>query len=218
MRQICLGLISRSLECKETRLKDTMSAVETIEVSLPDGTLKSLPVGATSLDLAQGIGSRLAKAAVAAVVDGKETDLTTSLAAGAKVSIITAESDAGRHVLRHSTAHVMAQAVVQLFVGAKFTIGPAIEDGFYYDFELPGGKTFSDTDLVAITEKMREIIKADQSFTRNEMSVNAALELFADQPYKCEIITRVTSGSADGTDASEVQGGDVVSVYRNTDS
>ena len=113
-----------------------MSAVETIEVSLPDGTRKSLPVGATSLDLAQGIGSRLAKAAVAAVVDGKETDLTTSLAAGAKVSIITAESDAGRHVLRHSTAHVMAQAVVQLFVGAKFTIGPAIEDGFYYDFEL----------------------------------------------------------------------------------
>jgi len=195
-----------------------MSAVETFEVSLPDGTLKTLPAGSTSLDLAQGIGSRLAKAAVAAVVDGVETDLTVALAAGAKVSIITAESEAGRHVLRHSTAHVMAQAVVQLFVGAKFTIGPAIEDGFYYDFELPGGKTFSDTDLVAITEKMREIIKADQSFTRDEMSVKAALELFADQPYKCEIITRVTSGSADGTDASEVQGGDVVSVYRNTAS
>jgi threonyl-tRNA synthetase len=196
----------------------TMSALETIEVSLPDGTRKSLPAGSTALDLAQGIGSRLAKAAVAAVVDGVETDLTAALGAGAKVSIITAESDAGRHVLRHSTAHVMAQAVVQLFVGAKFTIGPAIEDGFYYDFELPGGKTFSDTDLAAITEKMREIIKADQSFTRDEMSAKAALELFADQPYKCEIITRVTSGSADGTDASEVQGGDVVSVYRNTDS
>ncbi|MEI7883454.1 MAG: threonine--tRNA ligase, partial [Actinomycetota bacterium] len=195
-----------------------MSAVETFEVSLPDGTKKSLPLGSTALDLAQGIGSRLAKAAVAAVVDGVETDLTVALAAGAKVSIITAESEAGRHVLRHSTAHVMAQAVVQLFAGAKFTIGPAIEDGFYYDFELPGGKTFSDTDLAAITEKMREIIKADQSFTRDEMSVKAALELFADQPYKCEIITRVTSGSADGTDASEVQGGDVVSVYRNTDS
>ena len=146
-----------------------MSALETIEVSLPDGTRKSLPVGSTSLDLAQGIGSRLAKAAVAAVVDGIETDLNVLLSAGAKVSIITAESDAGRHVLRHSTAHVMAQAVVQLFVGAKFTIVPAIEDGFYYDFELPGGKTFSDTDLASITEKMREIIKADQSFTRDEM-------------------------------------------------
>ena len=128
-----------------------MSAIETLEVSLPDGTRKSLPLGSTALDLAQGIGSRLAKAAVAAVVDGIEQDLTVALGAGAKVSIITAESEAGRHVLRHSTAHVMAQAVVQLFVGAKFTIGPAIEDGFYYDVELPGGKTFSDTDLAAIT-------------------------------------------------------------------
>jgi hypothetical protein len=86
MRQICLGLISRSLECKETRLKGTMSAVKTIEVSLPDGTRKSLPMGATSFDLAQGIGSRLAKAAVAAIVDGKETDLTAALAEGAKLS------------------------------------------------------------------------------------------------------------------------------------
>ena len=84
-----------------------MSAVETFEVSLPDGTLKTLPAGSTSLDLAQGIGSRLAKAAVAAVVDGVETDLTVALAAGAKVSIITAESEAGRHVLRHlSLIHI----------------------------------------------------------------------------------------------------------------
>ncbi|NDC27001.1 MAG: threonine--tRNA ligase, partial [Actinobacteria bacterium] len=135
-----------------------------------------------------------------------------------RVAIVTADSDAGRHVLRHSTAHVLAQAVVQLFPGAKFTIGPAIEDGFYYDFDLPGGKTFSDDDLQAIEAKMREIVKADQPFVRAEMSVKEALALFSDQPYKCEIIQRVTSGASDGADAGEVGGGDSVSVYRNTDS
>jgi threonyl-tRNA synthetase len=89
---------------------------------------------------------------------------------------------------------VLAQAVVQLFEGAKFSIGPAIEDGFYYDFELPGNKTFSDADLVAITEKMQQIVAADQPFVRSEMSAEAALKIFKDQPYKCEIIQRVTKG------------------------
>jgi threonyl-tRNA synthetase len=100
-------------------------------------------------------------------------------------------------VLRHSTAHVMAQAVTQLFPGAKFTIGPAIQDGFYYDFELPGSRTFLESDLEAIEARMREIIKADQPFVRDEMPAAAALELFSDQPYKQEIIERVSSGSAD---------------------
>ena len=113
---------------------------------------------------------------------------------GPAVAIITGDSDEGRHVLRHSTAHVMAQAVTQLFPGAKFSIGPAIENGFYYDFELPGGKTFSDDDLAAIEAKMGEIVKADQPFVRDELSPADALELFADQPYKCEIIERVVDG------------------------
>ena len=189
-----------------------------IDVTLPDGSTRSLPASSSALDLAASIGSRLAKAAVAAVVDGTERDLTSPLSDGARVAIVTADSDAGRHVLRHSTAHVLAQAVVALFPGAKFTIGPAIEDGFYYDFELPGGKTFSDDDLQTIEAKMREIVKADQPFVRAEMSVGDALAVFADQPYKCEIIERVTSGASDGTDAGEVGGGDVVSVYRNTDT
>ena len=195
-----------------------MSVAADIEVRLPDGSARSLPSGSTALDLAKSIGSRLAKAAVAATVNGEERDLGVVLEHGAIVSILTSDSDEGRHVLRHSTAHVLAQAVVSLFPGAKFTIGPAIEDGFYYDFDLPDGRTFSDDDLAKITEEMRRIVQADQPFVRAEVSVDDALAMFADQPYKCEIIERVTSGSADGTDSGEVSGGNSVSVYRNSES
>ena len=169
----------------------------TISVRLPDDSTRELPIGSTGLDLAMSIGKRLGQAAVATVVNGIETDLGVTLVDGAKVSIITADSDAGRHVLRHSTAHVLAQAVVQLFKGAKFSIGPAIEDGFYYDFELPNSKTFSDDDLAMIQQRMQEIVTADQPFVRAEMSALNALKLFSDQPYKCEIIERVTQGDAD---------------------
>jgi threonyl-tRNA synthetase len=187
-----------------------------ITITLPDGSQRALPEGATATTLAESIGSRLAKAAVAAVVNGDEWDLGRPLPDNASVGIITADSDENRHVLRHSTAHVMAQAVTKLFPGAKFSIGPAIENGFYYDFELPGGKTFSDDDLVAIAAKMDEIVKADQPFVRDELSPADALSLFADQPYKCEIIERVSSGAADTDDAAEIGGGETISIYRNT--
>ena len=189
-----------------------------IKVRLPDDSVRELPAGSTGLDLAQSIGKRLAQAAVATVVNGVETDLGVALADGAQVSIVTSDSDAGRHVLRHSTAHVLAQAVVQLFEGAKFTIGPAIEDGFYYDFELPNNKTLSDADLVAIAERMQQIVAADQPFVRSEMSADDALKVFKDQPYKCEIIQRVTKGDADSVDALEAGSADSVSVYRNSES
>jgi threonyl-tRNA synthetase len=188
-----------------------------ISVLLPDGSPRSLPQGATVADLASSIGSRLAKAAVAGTINGEEVDLTVPVPDGATVSVITADSDAGRHVLRHSTAHVLAQAVVQLFPGAHFTIGPAIEDGFYYDFELPEGRTFSDDDLRAIETRMREIVKADQPFVRSEVDAAEALKIFSNQPYKCEIIERVSSGAFDGNDAGEVGSSDTISVYRNTD-
>jgi threonyl-tRNA synthetase len=188
-----------------------------ISVLLPDGSSRSLPLGSSVADLAASIGSRLAKAAVAGTINGTEVDLTAPLTNGVTVSVITDNSDEGRHVLRHSTAHVLAQAVVQLFPGAQFSIGPAIEDGFYYDFELPGGRTFSDDDLAAIETRMREIMKANQPFVRSEMSAADALTLFASQKYKCEIIERVTSGAADGSDAAEVGDSDAISVYRNTD-
>jgi len=188
-----------------------------ISVLLPDGSARSVPEGSTVADVAAAIGSRLAKAALAGTINGAEVDLNAPVDAGVTVSVITADSDAGRHVLRHSTAHVLAQAVVQLFPGAQFSIGPAIEDGFYYDFELPGGRTFSDDDLAAIEDQMRKIMKANQPFVRSELPANEALQLFASQKYKCEIIQRVTSGAADGSDAGEVGDAGTISVYRNSD-
>ena len=200
-----------------------------INIILPDGSQRSYPQGTTATDVATSISRGLAKAAVAAEVDGDEADLTAPLHDGAAVAIITGDSDEGRHVLRHSTSHIMAQAVTQLFPGAKYSIGPAITDGFYYDFELPGAATFTEDDLVAVEARMREIIKADQPFTRSEMSIDDALTLFADQPYKREIIERVRSlgtleqdpDSEDfdeeaASDATEVGPGGSVSVYRNT--
>ena len=188
-----------------------------ISVLLPDGSPRTVPEGATLADVAASIGSRLAKAALAGTIDGEEVDLGTSVTEGATVSVITADSDAGRHVLRHSTAHVLAQAVLQLFPGAQFSIGPAIEDGFYYDFELVGGRTFSDDDLASIESRMREIMKSDQPFIRSELSAVDALTLFASQKYKCEIIERVTSGAADGSDVGEIGNSETISVYRNSD-
>ncbi len=180
---------------------------ETINISLPDGSSRELPTGATGADLAAAIGPRLAKAAVAASVDEAPRDLDSPLPDGATVAVITAESEAGRHILRHSTAHVLAQAVTDLWPGARFAIGPPIEDGFYYDFDLPGGAHFTEDDLGRIEERMRAIVADSQPFVREEHSMADGLELFADQPYKTEII--------EGVDASEGATGGVVSSYRN---
>ena len=181
-----------------------------ISVTLPDGSERSLPVEATGADLAAGIGPRLAKDAVAVRVDGEERDLGRPLPANAEVQIVVADTDEGREVLRHSTAHVLAQAVLSLFPGAKFAIGPPIDDGFYYDFELPDEATFSDEDLERVDARMREIVAEDQPFVRAECGIDEGLALFVDQPYKQDIIERV--------DDSEVAGDGVVSTYRNSES
>jgi threonyl-tRNA synthetase len=183
-----------------------------ISVQLPDGSKRELTEGTTAIEFAQSIGPRLAKAALIATVDGRQVDLGTSLPDGAEVAIVTSDSDVGREILRHSTAHVLAQAVLRLWPGAKYAIGPVIENGFYYDFELPGGAHFSEEDLGRIDEEMRRIIKEDQPFVRSEHELAEGLALFADQPFKQEIITAVGSG-ADEVDA----GGSVVSIYRNTE-
>jgi threonyl-tRNA synthetase len=187
-------------------------AADQITVSLPDGSRRELPGGATGADLARSIGPGLARAALAATVDGTPVDLNTALPDGAGVAIVTADSDEGRHVLRHSTAHVLAQAVTDLWPGARYAIGPPIEDGFYYDFELPGGAHFHDDDLPRIEARMRAIIAENQPFSREEHSVEEGLRLFADQPYKTEIIEAV-----DESDAAEgVSPDGAVSAYRNT--
>ena len=186
-----------------------------LTITLPDGSTRNLPVGATGADLAADIGPGLAKAALVVTVDGDARDLDRVLPDGSTVSIITADSDDGLHTIRHSTAHVLAQAVLDLWPGATYAIGPPIQDGFYYDFELPGGATFSNEDLEAIEARMRRVIDADQAFERHEADADEALELFSGHPYKQEIIEQVTSGAAAGELAGEAATDGSVTYYRN---
>jgi threonyl-tRNA synthetase len=192
---------------------------EVITVLLPDGSRRELAAGSSVLDLATAIGPRLAKAAVAAEVAGRLVDLATPLSDGDAVRILTADAGEGLHVLRQSTAHVLAQAVCTLWPGARYAIGPPVADGFYYDFELPGGAHFRDEDLERIEAEMRRIIGERQPFTREEHSIAEGLELFAAQPFKREIIEQVASAGGDEELAAEI-GGDsaVVTVYRNADA
>ncbi len=159
-----------------------------ITISLPDGSPRSLPEGSTGADLAASIGSRLAKAAVIVAVDGVERDLRDPLPDGATVVVITAEHERGLYTIRHSTAHVLAQAVLDLFPGATFAIGPPVQNGFYYDFELPDGGTFRPEDLDRLDARMREIIAEGQPFLRRECSVEEGLQIFRNHRYKTEII------------------------------
>jgi len=188
-----------------------------LTITLPDGSTRVLPEGATGADLAADIGPGLARAALIVTVDGDGRDLDRVLPDGCSVSIVTADSDDGLHTIRHSTAHVLAQAVLDLWPGATYAIGPPIEHGFYYDFELPGGATFSNDDLEAIEARMREVIEADQAFERHEADAGEALDLFADHRYKREIIEQVTSGAASGEMAGEASTDGSVTYYRNGD-
>jgi threonyl-tRNA synthetase len=180
-----------------------------VSISLPDGSSRELPAGATAGDLAAAIGRRLAKAAVIAEVNGTERDLVWPLDEGDTVSIVTETSDRGLYTIRHSTAHVLAQAVLDLFPGATFAIGPPVENGFYYDFELPEGGTFTPEDLERIDARMREIIAEDQPFIRDEIPEGDALELFKDHRYKVEIIR----GAADDPMSATETG--LVRTYEN---
>ena len=157
-----------------------------ISVTLPDGSVKSVAEGATVADVAASIGSRLAAAAIAGRVDGRLVDTWTVVTDGSAVEIITERSPEALELLRHSAAHVMAEAVKQLFPLARFGIGPAIEDGFYYDIEID--RTFTPEDLGAIEERMRAIIAEEQPFSRQVLSRLDALRVFDGQPYKLELI------------------------------
>ncbi|HEY5548945.1 MAG TPA: threonine--tRNA ligase [Coriobacteriia bacterium] len=163
-----------------------------ITITLPDGTAKSLPEGSTAFDLAASIGARLAAAAVAARVDGVLADVSQVLHDGANVAIITETSAEGLGVLRHSAAHVMAEAVKDLFPTATFGIGPSIEDGFYYDFGVD--RPFTPDDLVAIEVRMREIVAESVTFTRGELDRLEAMGRFEGQPMKRELIEGLPEG------------------------
>src|ERR671915_2092596 len=161
-------------------------------VRLPDG--KELPVepGEKARDVAEKIGKRLARDAVVAKLNGELIDLGAPLNGGGDFEVITRDSAEGLEVLRHSTAHAMAQAIVELYPGSKLTIGPPIENGFYYDIEVSGRIT--DEDLPRIEEKMREVVGRDLPIEREEISKAEAEELYKDNPYKWEIVCDLEDG------------------------
>ncbi|MCD6506502.1 threonine--tRNA ligase [Candidatus Poribacteria bacterium] len=165
--------------------------VDTVKISFPDGSSKEYPKGITPLEIASDIGPGLAKAALAALVNGELVDLTRPITSDAEVRILTFRDEEGRRVYRHSASHVMAQAVKELFPEAKLGIGPAIEDGFYYDFDVP--KPFTPDDLERIEERMRQIIKADYPFKRREVTKDEAIRLFEEmgEIYKVELLNEM---------------------------
>jgi threonyl-tRNA synthetase len=183
-----------------------------MRVTLPDGTSLELPDGATGADAAAAIGAGLARAALAVRVDGEVRDLAAPLRDGDRIEVVTPPRDGEADpdalwLIRHDAAHLLATAVLELYPGAKVSIGPPIDGGFYYDFEFPEGVAVSEDDFAAIEERMREHVKADEPFERQDVPVGDALERFVreGQDYKVELIE----------DLVRDQGIDTVSLYRN---
>ena len=181
-----------------------------IKITLPDGKIKEFEPGISSLDIVKSIGPGLAKAALAAVIDGKPTDLSARVDHDAKFSALTFDSEQGREVLRHSASHLMAQAVTGLFPGTRVAIGPSIEDGYYYDFDRP--EPFSSDDLAAIEKRMAELAAQDIAIVRREMPREEALEHFKKlgEKYKVELIEALPQGEV----ISFYQQGDFIDLCR----
>jgi threonyl-tRNA synthetase len=178
-----------------------------MQVTLPDGTELALDDGATGADAAAAIGPGLARAALAVRVNGELRDLARPLPDGAKLEIVTAKDQDALQLIRHDAAHVLATAVMELHPGVKISIGPPIEQGFYYDFEFPEGTHVSEEDFASIEERMREHVKAGEPFVREEVPVAQARERFAaeGQDYKVELID----------DLVKAEGVETVSLYTN---
>ncbi len=170
-----------------------------ITITLPDGSAKQVPEGATILTVAESIGPRLAQAAIAGKINGDLVDVIHVVSDGDAIEIVTEKSPEALHILRHSAAHVMAEAVKDLFPLAQFGIGPAIEDGFYYDFEV--GRPFTPDDLVAIEERMTQIVSEEKTFQRTEIDRLEAWDEFEQQEMKRELISDLPEDA-------------VISIYR----
>ena len=175
-----------------------------IQITLPDNSVKKVPKGSTAQDIADLIGPGLARAVVVAKVNGDLKDLNAPINDDSELQLFTGESPEGHDTLLHSTAHLMAQAVKELYPNAKVTIGPTIENGFYYDFDVD--VSFSDEVLVKIEEKMRALAKSGQDIQRNEISAKDAVSLFKDigEDYKVEIIQQINPD-------------DVITIYKQSD-
>ena len=184
------------------------AATEKTTFTLPDGKPLELPAGATGADAAAAIGPGLAKAALAIKVDGELRDLAAPLpGGGGEVAILTDRDPEALELIRHDAAHVMAEAVMDLYPGTKVTIGPPIEQGFYYDFEFPAGVKITEEDLPKIERAMQDHIGADEEFSRRDVPVAEAIEIFRsqDQGFKVELIE----------DLVRDEGVATVSLYRN---
>src|SRR5512135_1374626 len=162
-------------------------------IRLPDGAVKAYPAPVTVADIAASIGPGLAKAALAGKVDGKLVDTSHVVDRDAAVAIVTDRDPEGLEVLRHSTAHLLAYAVKELFPSAQVTIGPVVEDGFYYDFSFE--RPFTPEDLAAIEQRMAELAKKDERVERSLMPRDEAVEYFErmGEHYKAEIIASIPS-------------------------
>ncbi|MEJ7814227.1 MAG: threonine--tRNA ligase [Rubrobacter sp.] len=161
-------------------------------VKLPDGKQLEIEPGEKARDVAEKIGKRLARDAVVAKLDGRLIDLDAPLDVGGDFEVVTSDSSEGLEVLRHSTAHATAQAIVELYPGSKLTLGPPIENGFFYDIEVAGRLT--DEDLPRIEERMREIVARDLPIEREEVSKAEAEHLYVDNPYKTELVEALEDG------------------------
>jgi threonyl-tRNA synthetase len=181
-------------------MTSTAETQESVKVTLPDGSVREVERGAPVLAVAEAIGPRLAKAALAAKVDGQVVDLARPLTADAAVEILTDRSPGALDVLRHSAAHVLATAVRKLRPEARIGFGPAIDDGFYYDFEVD--RPFTPEDLEAIEGEMTKVVAADDPFERREVSREEARGLFAGDPLKLERL-------------EELGDDEVITIYRN---
>jgi len=187
--------------------------MDEIKVTLPDGSSQEYPAGVTPLEIAQSIGKRLAKAAVAAKINGEQVDINRPIHEDCELEIITIDSEEGHEILRHSTSHLMAQAVEQLYPEAKIAIGPPIEKGFYYDIDV--NEPFSDEDLEKIEERMHAIAEEDYEVTREERSIDDLIDLFdaRDEDYKIEILEQIRDEAGDDS-ASVYWQGDFVDLCR----
>jgi threonyl-tRNA synthetase len=168
--------------------------MKSVAITLPDGSLKQYPGPVTPEQVARDIGKRLEEAAIAAKMDGKEIDLTRTIDHDCKLQILTKDSKEGLEVLRHSTAHLMAQALKELYPGTQLTIGPVIEDGFFYDIDCP--VTLTNEDLPKIEKKMEELVSRKLPVTRKEFDRQEAVKFFNNlgESYKAEMIEEFTPG------------------------
>ncbi|HKM45744.1 MAG TPA: threonine--tRNA ligase [Dysgonamonadaceae bacterium] len=168
-----------------------------IKITFPDGSVKELEKGVTALQIAEGISSRLAKEVLAATVNGETWDLMRPINQDSTINLLKWEDDEGKHAYWHSSAHLMAEALQELYPGIKFGIGPAIENGFYYDVDPGEGVSIKESDFPAIEKKMQELIARKEDIKREDISKKDALEYFGDKDenYKVELIEELEDGT-----------------------